>query len=274
MTPFSVIMSVYYKDNPEAFDKALKSISEKQTLKPSEYILVVDGPVPETIDNVIDKYSYRLGNRLRVLRCERNEGLGAARRRSVSLASNELIAVMDSDDVAIPFRFERQMAYMEAHPECDVLGGQITEFIDNEDNIVARREVPCSHVDIQTMMKSRCPFNHMTTVMRRSKVIDTGNYIDWHFNEDYFLWIRMALAGCSFANLTDVLVNVRVGKDMYARRGGWKYFKSEKGLQNYMLGHKMISLPRYCYNVFGRFVIQVAMPNKLRGFIFQKLFRK
>lgn len=84
----------------------------------------------------------------------------------------------------------------------------------------------------------------------------------------------MAEAGCRFANLPDTLVNVRVGADMYQRRGGWRYFKSEARLQRYMLSHHLISVPRYIYNVAGRFVVQVAMPNRLRGFIFQKLFRK
>ena len=84
----------------------------------------------------------------------------------------------------------------------------------------------------------------------------------------------MAEAGCRFANLPDVLVNVRVGRDMYARRGGWRYFKSEKGLQDYMYRRRLISLPRYLFNVSVRFVVQVALPDRVRGFVFRKLFRK
>ena len=114
----------------------------------------------------------------------------------------------------------------------------------------------------------------MTVAFRRESVLRSGNYQEWYYNEDYYLWIRMALAGCKFANIPDNLVNVRVGKEMYKRRGGWRYFKSEARLQRYMLNHGIISLPRYCFNTFGRFAVQVAMPNKLRGFIFQKLFRK
>lgn len=110
--------------------------------------------------------------------------------------------------------------------------------------------------------------------MLRSRVVAAGNYLDWHFNEDYYLWIRMAEAGCCFANLPDVLVNVRVGRDMYARRGGWRYFKSEVGLQQYMRQRKMISWPRYLFNVTVRFVVQVAIPDRVRGFVFQKFFRK
>lgn len=111
-------------------------------------------------------------------------------------------------------------------------------------------------------------------MFRKSAVLKSGGYEDWHYNEDYFLWIRMLLTECKFANLPQVLVNVRVGKDMYARRGGWKYFKSEAGIQRYMFDKGLISFPRYGYNVLGRFVLQVVMPNSLRAFLFQKLFRK
>lgn len=271
---FSVITSVYKRDNPVYVKRALESISMAQSVKPDEVVLVVDGPVPDELRKLIINTAQTLPELYNVIWLPENKGLGNALRVGVENAKYDIVARMDSDDVSAPDRFEKQIAYMEAHPDCDVVGGQITEFIDSESNIVGKREVPCNHDEILMWLKGRCPFNHMSVTMLRSRVIAVGNYLDWHFNEDYYLWIRMAEAGYRFANLPDTLVNVRVGKEMYARRGGWKYFKSEKGLQDYMFGHKMISLPRYCYNVLGRFVIQVAMPNKLRGFIFQKLFRK
>ena len=156
----------------------------------------------------------------------------------------------------------------------DIVGGQISEFIDSPDNIVGKRIVPTDNEDILGYMKQRCAFNHMTVMFRKQSVLRVGNYQDWFWNEDYYLWVRMMLAGCKFANLPDTLVNVRVGKDMYARRGSMKYFKSEEGIQRYMLQHHLISFPRYLYNVTGRFIIQVLMPNWLRGFVFRTLFRK
>lgn len=274
MLQFSVVTSVYRNDKPAFVARALESITTAQSVKPDEVVLVVDGPVPEELRKLILGIAQSAPNLYNIIWLPENKGLGNALRVGVENAKYDIVARMDSDDVSAPDRFEKQIAYMEKHPDCDVLGGQITEFIDSETNIVGKREVPCTHYEILMWLKGRCPFNHMSVTMLRSRVIAVGNYLDWHFNEDYYLWIRMAEAGYRFANLPDTLVNVRVGKEMYARRGGWKYFKSEKGLQDYMLGHKMISLPRYCYNVLGRFVIQVAMPNKLRGFIFQKLFRK
>ena len=271
---FSVCTSVYKNDNPEYVQIALDSMLVHQTVKPDELIIVRDGPLSEDLEKLLKCYESTYSDIIKVMRLEENKGLGNALRLGVEAAKYDIIARMDSDDVSAPDRFEKQIAYMEAHPDCDVLGGQITEFIDDEPNIVGKRVVPCEHEDIVTWLKGRCPFNHVSVTMLRSRILAVGNYMDWHFNEDYYLWIRMAEAGYKFANLPDTLVNVRVGKDMYARRGGWKYFKSEKGLQDYMLQHGIISLPRYLYNVAGRFAVQVAMPNWLRGFVFQKLFRK
>ena len=148
------------------------------------------------------------------------------------------------------------------------------EFVGTPENIIGKRIVPCDNNSICNYMKRRCPFNQPTVMFRKQAVIDAGNYQHWFWNEDYYLWIRMMLNNCKMANLPDVLVKMRTGRDQYARRGGLKYFRSEEKLQRYMLKKKVISLFQYLYNVTGRFVIQVIMPNKLRGLIFRLLFRK
>ena len=273
-TKYSIVISVYKNDKPQFVEKALDSITTFQTLPPDEVVLIVDGPVPNLLESLIRHRERESEGLYHVIWLKKNGGLGNALRIGVEEAKNDIIVRMDSDDVAAPDRFQKQVDFLRQHPECDIVGGQISEFIDDESNIVGSRIVPCTNDEIHKWIVSRCPFNHMTVAMRRSKVLEVGNYIDWHYNEDYYLWIRMAEAGYNFANLPDTLVNVRVGKDMYARRGGWKYFKSEKGLQDYMLKKKMISLPRYAFNVAVRFGVQVAMPNSLRAFVFQKLFRK
>ena len=271
---FSVAMSVYRNDKPEWVKMAIESVTLFQTYKPSEIIIIVDGPISEQLSNLLFEFENNKDYNFRILRLPENKGLGNALRLATEIARNDLIARMDSDDVSLPDRFEKQIQYLKDNPDYDLLGGQIVEFVGCEDNIVGKREVPVSNEAVYKWMKKRCPFNHMSVMFRKSKVLSVGNYIDWHYNEDYYLWIRMAEAGFKFANLPDTLVNVRVGKDMYARRGGWKYFKSEKGLQDYMYKRKFISLPQYLFNVAIRFSVQVAIPDKVRGYIFQKLFRK
>ena len=162
----------------------------------------------------------------------------------------------------------------EREPDLSIVGGVVTEFVDSEDHIVGKRCCPLTDSEIKRYMKSRCGLNHVTVMFRRSEVLKAGNYLDWFWNEDYYLWIRMWEQGCKFCNLEDVLVNVRVGYDMYARRGGWQYFKSEAKLQKYMWQHRLIGLPRFVFNIAVRWGVQVVLPNWVRGFVFQKLFRK
>lgn len=269
---FSVAISVYKNDNAEYFDRALSSITEEQTVTPDEIVLVVDGPVGEDIDAVIEKYSTKYGI-FKVVRLEKNGGLGNALRIAVENCTYEIVARMDSDDVAIPTRFEEQLRFMREN-DVDIVGGHISEFVEDEKNLVSRRDVPLTDEDIKAKMKSRCAFNHMTVMFKKSAVLSAGGYLDWHYNEDYYLWLRMLLAGCRFANLDRVLVNVRVGEEMYQRRGGMKYFKSEARLQSFMLKNKIITLPRYAINVAKRLIVQVLLPNKLRGWVFKKFARK
>ncbi len=270
---FSVCMSVYKNDNANDFLAALRSISIKQTVKPQKIILVVDGPISEAIDKVISSFATEFEN-LQVIRLKENKGNAIARQTAINEVQTPWFAIMDSDDIAQSDRFEKQLSFIISNPSCDAVGGQIKEFIGTTDNIVGKRAVPLADEDVKKYMKSRCPMNFMTVMLRREQVENVGGVVDWYYEEDYYLWIRMALAGCTFANLPDTLVNVRVGKDMYQRRGGWRYFKSERKIQRFMLKNKLIGLPRYCYNVLGRFVVQVLMTNRMRSFVFQKLFRQ
>lgn len=269
---FSVIMSVYAGDKAEYLDAAVKSIHQN-TLPPAEIVLVVDGPVGEEIKTAIKKYESQDPDSFRVVWLEKNQGLGNARRVAMDHAGCEYIAVMDADDLCAPERFALQMKYMEKHPETSVLGGNIAEFIGDVDHIVGKRVVPADNESIYTWLKGRCPFNHVSVFFKKSDVLSAGGYLDWHYNEDYYLWIRMAEKGFTFANLPEVLVKVRVGKEMYQRRGGWKYFVSEYKLQKYMLAKKIIHPLRFAWNVLLRFLLQVLFPNKLRGFVFQHFAR-
>ncbi len=270
--PFSVVMSVYIKDNPYYFERALKSITDEQSVTPNEVLLVVDGPVTKEIDSVIEKFLKRYSF-FRVIRLKENKGLGNALRIAVENSKNELIARMDSDDVSMPTRFEEQLKFFENNSKVDIVGGDISEFINSEENVVGKRCVPCDNNEICEYMKKRCAMNHVSVMYRKTAVQDAGGYQDWFWNEDYYLWIRMLLNNAVFANTGTVLVNVRVGEEMYQRRGGKKYFISEIKLQNYMLKNGLISLPQYIKNCIVRCIVQILIPDKLRGVIFRKFAR-
>lgn len=269
---FSVCMSVYKNDNTIDFAEAVISIY-KQTCPPDEIVLVVDGPVPEAMQYTIEALKNELGI-MKVIPFAENRGHAAARQAGLDNARNELVAIMDSDDIAEANRFEIQLKLMEEHPEVTVVGSVIHEFVGDPKHVVGTRAVPETDREIKEYLKSRCPMNLQTVMYRKSKVMEVGGFMDWFCEEDYYLWIRLAMAGHMFYNYQESLVNVRVGKEMYQRRGGMKYFKSEARLQKYMLDHKVISLPRYLYNVAIRWAVQVAMPNRVRGWVFQTFARK
>lgn len=271
---FSVITSVYKNDKPEYIRVALDSLLVQQTVKPDEIVLVQDGPVSHETSRLLLEYKDNYGEKLNVIRLTQNKGLGNALMLGVENAKYVIVARMDSDDICAPDRFEKQLAYLESHPECDIVGGQITEFIDTPDNIVGKRKVPCDNEAIYHYMRSRCALNHPTVMFKKKAVLDAGNYQDWFWNEDYYMWIRMMEQGCVFANLPDVLVNMRSGLDQYGRRGGKKYFDSEIGIKKLMLEKGMITRKEYIVNYVQRFIIQLMLPNSVRGWVLRTFARR
>lgn len=273
MDKYSVLMSLYIKENPEYLDLAIKSMVE-QTLKPDEIVIVKDGPITSELKMILNKYEKKYPDLFKICGYEINRGLGFALSYGINKCQNELIARMDTDDISISSRCEQQLKLFIDNPELDIVGGNISEFIDTPNNIVAYRIVPNKDYEIKEYIKKRCPFNHMTVMYKKSSVLNSGNYKDLFWNEDYYLWIRMAEKNNKMANTGTVLVNVRTGKDMYQRRGGKKYFESEKFLQNYMLDKKIINKKIYYMNVIKRFIVQRMLPNKIRGIIFRTLARE
>lgn len=273
MEKYSVLMSLYIKENPEYFRTAIDSMLN-QTVKPDEIVLVEDGPLSDALYTEIKCVKEAYPGIITSVVNETNLGLGPALQRGLEAARNELVARMDTDDIAIPNRCEMQLEFMQSHLDVSIVGGQIEEFVEEANNIVGKREVPTSDAELKIFIQKRCPFNHMTVMFRKSDILEVGNYREWFWNEDYYLWIRLALADKKFANLPGTLVMVRVGADMYQRRGGIKYFVSERDIQKYMLKNRMIGYPRYFMNISERFVLQVLMPNWLRGIVFRMFARK
>lgn len=268
---FSVSMCVYGKDDPKHFQIAVDSILN-QTVPPTEVVLVVDGPVPETLDCFITDYEQN--PTFQVIRLEENRGHGNARRIGLENCKYDLVALMDADDISVPDRFEKQISCFENDAELTIVGGNIIEFIETTERVAGKRIVPEQDTEIKEYMETRCPMNQVTVMLRLTDVISVGGYIDWYCEEDYYLWLRLALAGKKFHNIQKNLVFVRVGEEMYQRRGGWKYFASEAKLQRFMLKAKLITVPTYMTNVAKRLIVQVLMPNRIRGWVFQKFARE
>lgn len=222
---FSVLISCYKNDSPEDLKIALKSIWDEQTVKPAEIIVVKDGPLTPDLNSVIADFSRTAP--VKEVPLEKNMGLGVALSIGIQKAGCEYIARMDSDDISLPDRFEKQLKYIEAHPETDLLGGAIDEFETDPEQIVSRRKLPLTNREIYRFIKRRSPFNHVTMFYRKQAILDVGNYQSFPNYEDYWLWSRCAVAGKIFANLPASLVKVRIGNGMLQRRRGLHFALSE-----------------------------------------------
>ncbi len=270
--PYSVLMSVYFKEKPEFLKQSIDSMLN-QTVKPDEIVLVEDGPLTDLLYKVLNDYSNKYPNIFHRIVNETNLGLGKALNRGLAECKNELVARMDTDDISIQNRCEKQLIVFNDKPSVDVVGTNISEFIETPDKIISERKVPQTHKEICLFLKKRCPFNHVSVMFKKSAVLNSGGYLDWHYNEDYYLWVRMYLNNCQFANVDESLVCVRVGTEMFARRGGKAYYKSEKNLFKYMYKNRIISWGSYQKAKFIRFVVQVLMTNKTRQWFFKKFAR-
>lgn len=268
---FSVLLPVYWKDKPEYLEKAICSILS-QTMPPDEVVIVKDGPLSAGLDSLIEKFVQNRSGLFRILALEKNMGLGEALRQGLDCCSNSIVARMDSDDYSIPERFEKQIEALTADPELDLVGSYIAEFEGSIENIKSIRNVPLSINEIKSYAKHRNPINHVTVMFKKSAVLKAGGYKSLHGFEDYYLWMRMLAEGCKMLNLPLELVLVRVD-NMFTRRGGLDYVKSERKLQREFLKSGYINWSGYIFNIVVRQVTRIV-PNRTRKFVYMKLLRK
>ncbi len=270
--PFSVLMSLYYKEKAEYLEACLESLL-KQTCPAQEWVIVKDGPLTESLDDILEEYIKKYPGLITIVPISENVGLGLALRKGIEFCKYELVARMDTDDIAKEDRFEKQLQLFVENPELDICGGQIVEFEDSISNIVAKRTVPLNDKEIKKYQKRRDAFNHMTVMYKKKSVLNAGNYQSALLMEDTLLWANMIMSGSICKNLPDDLVYVRIGKDMYQRRGGFEYFKK------YKLGRKKVKETGFIgwYDYYVTLVVQfivALIPSSVRGLIFKKILHR
>lgn len=270
LPPFSVLMSVYYKETPEWLDESIKSVLNN-TILPSEIVIVKDGKLTENLEAVLAQY--RDNSVFKIVGYDDNRGLGNALNFGLSYCTNELVARMDSDDICYVDRFEKELLMFERCPAFSIVGSNVTEFIGNERNIVAVKTVPETSEKICKYIKIRNPFNHPSVMFRKSEVENAGGYLDLFRYEDYYLWYRMIKNGCIGYNIQDNLVNMRTSKEFYRRRGGFKTLKGRILLNKMMYKDGYINWFQYIY-VYMINYVNALMPSFLRGFLYRKIFRR
>jgi len=264
-------MSVYFKEDPSFLELALKSIWDDQTLKPDEIVLVKDGPLTEELDKVISDFAGRAP--VSIVALAENQGLGKALAEGVKKCSFDYVARMDTDDISLPERFEKQFTFLKEHPEVDICGSAIDEFLSDPSEVISRRVVPAGNREILHFLKTRNPFNHMSVVFKRQTILDAGNYQPFAYFEDYWLWARCLASGKTGANLTESLLRVRVGNGMYARRRGRQVILSGMKLDRNLYRLKVISFFEFCRNLVLRATVRL-LPTSMLKMLYRTCLRK
>lgn len=268
---FSVLMSVYIKERPEYLQASLNSLV-KQTVLPSEIVLVEDGPLSDELNQVVEKFDEAYPKLFRIKKLSKNKGLGKALNIGLLACENELVARMDSDDIAVENRFAIQLTTM-IREDLDIYGGQIIEFTNDIKNTLAKRIVPLQNNKIIKFAHKRNPFNHVTVMFKKSKIQMLGSYRTKPGYEDYDLWVRAIIAGLKLKNDPGILVYVRAGEDMVNRRGGIDYIKS-------IIGMRMNFFKLGFYTKYDLFVtisastLSAILPTKIRYLFYYKVLRK
>ena len=275
---YSVLMSVYGKENSVWFKKAAESMLN-QTAPPDEFVLICDGPLTEELETAVEELDRSYPGMFQILRLKENVGLGEALRQGILLCRNELVARMDSDDIACPDRCRQQLELFQKIPELAFSSGTIAEFFDerelesSETAALRLRTLPQSHEEIVSYAKKRNPMNHMAVMLKKSAVLQAGNYQSAEGLEDYDLWSRMLQLGFRAGNLKETLVWARIGNGMEQRRGGVKYAGRMARFQTLLLKRGFLSLPQYIITCCIRIPVSL-LPGRIRAAVYGVCLRR
>ena len=268
---YSVLMSIYKKENPAFLIQSLDSILN-QTVFPSEIVMVKDGLLTRELEAVLEEYDSKFPGLFNFVSYDINHGLGYALHQGMLACSNEIVARMDTDDVARPDRMEKQLVAIESG--LDMVGSDVIEFVTSPDNPVAITDLPKGIDAIRSYSRRRNPFRHPPMTFRKSKVIEAGNYSpQFLYFEDWDLFNRMLACGCQADNLSEPLVAMRVSDEFYSRRGGVQYLKYAKAFKRAQLERGYFTKRDYICSYLPHAIV-CLMPNSIRALIYRVILRR
>lgn len=262
---YSILLSLYNGEKARYLDECLKSLSE-QTLQASEIILVYDGFIRDELQEVVSAWEYKLP--IKVVRLNHNMGLAAALNVGLEACSNDIVARMDTDDICLPGRFEKQLNIMMENPSIDVLGSQAFE-IDGQGRVIGEISVPVDKSRIKQLAWA-CPMIHPSVVYKREKILALGGYnVEApRRQDDYELWIRCLKSGLLLENTSEVLLGYRIDENAV--------FKNDikVGINRIKVGiHAVISFDNRFYAYLGLFypLVRALLPVAIRRIVSARL---
>lgn len=268
---YSVLMSLYKNEKVEYLDKSIMSMLS-QTVVPDEIVIVKDGPLTKELEDTLNNYLNSYPNLFKIIPSKENLGLGLALNLGLRNCKNELVARMDTDDISLPTRCEKQLKKFNENKDLGIVGTMIDEFSKDESNIVSSRKVPITYDEIYKFSKRRSPFNHPTVMYKKSLVLEVGGYKDFKKCQDFNLFGRMLQNGIKAENIPESLLLFRAGDNFIEKRGNWLSTKSYIKSSYDLYKNKYINILDFLYIFFGQLTI-FMVPTSIRKIIYKKLLR-
>jgi glycosyltransferase involved in cell wall biosynthesis len=272
MEKYSVLMSLYIKEKPAylrcSFDSMLN-----QTVLPDEIVIVKDGPLTAELEELLLEYKTKYKNLFNIVVSEKNIGLGRALNLGLKICKNELVARMDTDDISLPERCEKQLKVFKENSELIIVGTMVDEFYINPTEIISTRIVPTNHEEIYKFAKRRSPFNHPAVMYKKTKVLECGGYSDLRRNQDVDLFGRMLFAGSKAANIGESLLLFRSNNDLSKRRKSWENTRSYIATIYNLWKLGFSGFSDFALVAVGQTVMFLC-PLKVQSLLYKKFLRK
>lgn len=221
-------MSVYIKEQASYLKESMDSILN-QTVLPSEIILVEDGLLNAELNKVIVQYEdlfSRKGVCFNIYKLKKNHGLGVALNYGLNKCRYDLVARMDTDDISLPNRFEKQLEFMEKNSSISAVGSDVLEFSNNSTDVYYKK---MPQKNILRFSRLRNPLCHPSVMFRKADIVLAGGYQSCEKFEDFYLWIRLLKNGFHITNIDIPLIRMRATDEQYSRRRGFNYIGNTIG---------------------------------------------
>ncbi len=244
-----------------------------QTVLPEQFVIVEDGELTWELKDVIEYFRIRHPDIFTIVELSENKGLAIALDEGLAYCRNELVARMDSDDISLPERCEKQLERFAKNDKLTVLGSNIDEFSDSPNNVLRSRIVPSTYDEILRRIRRREPFNHPTVMFKKSEVLRCGGYGTLRRCQDFDLFSRMMNMGCYAENIDESLLLFRANEDNYKRR------KGKKSMSGYMTVMKLNYKRGYCsfadmmYAYTAQFAM-IVMPKPIMKWVSDRFLRQ
>ena len=267
MIKFSLILPIHFDVNYKTFKKSFDSLM-RQTLKPTEYVIVLDGPIKPIILGYMN--TFLIEKNLKIIKNIKNIGLGKSLNKAILKCNYEIIIRADSDVIYDINRNKEFILFYKKNKNIDIFGSWMSE-VDSSNKIYIKK-TPVKNKAICFAMNFRNPINHPTVMFKKKKIISAGNYKHMPFFEDYYLWLRCKKIGINFLNIKKNLAVTNIDLGYIKRRDGISYFKNFLEFQKNAYKEKLVSGFYILTNILIRLSI-LSFSSKIKLYIYKTFLR-